>query len=188
MCSCVGESFAYLQLSVIISYIVRNYTLKLVGKDVPQANFTVSCFLSCEAPETNIADYDRSASERYRDLHTSQADRLKPLSERQDPSETLHDFRWTNIVDRYPSLRTAETVIMHLAYPVTLTPFLTSLLMLILYTWALPYNSNVHSLMDRCGVIMPHRRFVFVSTIPYLSAYISLFSSRNHMTNYHRGA
>ena len=39
---CVGESFAYLQLSVVISYIVRNYTLKLENREFPLPNYKVS--------------------------------------------------------------------------------------------------------------------------------------------------
>ena len=38
---CVGEQFAYLQLSVIMSYIVRNFDVKLLGK-FPQTNYKVS--------------------------------------------------------------------------------------------------------------------------------------------------
>ena len=43
-CRCVGESFAYTQLSTIMSYIVRNYTMKLEtphGK-FPATNYRVS--------------------------------------------------------------------------------------------------------------------------------------------------
>lgn len=36
---CVGESFAYLQLSVLISYIVRNYQLKLATPEFPKTNY-----------------------------------------------------------------------------------------------------------------------------------------------------
>lgn len=39
---CVGESFAYLQLSVLISYIVRNYQLKLATPEFPKTNYRVS--------------------------------------------------------------------------------------------------------------------------------------------------
>ncbi|KAK4687203.1 hypothetical protein P7C73_g2915, partial [Tremellales sp. Uapishka_1] len=36
---CVGEQFAYLQLTTIFSYIVRGYTMKLEGKEVPKPNY-----------------------------------------------------------------------------------------------------------------------------------------------------
>lgn len=39
---CVGEQFAYLQLSVVISYIIRNFTLKLATPEFPQTNYRVS--------------------------------------------------------------------------------------------------------------------------------------------------
>lgn len=39
---CVGESFAYLQLSTIISYIIQNFTLKLENETFPQTNYKVS--------------------------------------------------------------------------------------------------------------------------------------------------
>lgn len=39
---CVGESFAYLQLSIIISYIVRNYEMKLENPSFPDPNYRVS--------------------------------------------------------------------------------------------------------------------------------------------------
>jgi hypothetical protein len=45
--SCVGESFAYLQLSVLISYIVRNYTLKLATPEFPKTNYRVSGVARC---------------------------------------------------------------------------------------------------------------------------------------------
>ena len=36
---CVGESFAYLQLSIIMSYVVQNFTLKLDSPSFPQPNY-----------------------------------------------------------------------------------------------------------------------------------------------------
>ena len=38
---CVGESFAYLQLSTIISYIVQHYTMKLENDAIPEPNYRV---------------------------------------------------------------------------------------------------------------------------------------------------
>lgn len=38
---CVGESFAYLQLSIIISYIIRNYEMKLENPSFPDPNYRV---------------------------------------------------------------------------------------------------------------------------------------------------
>jgi hypothetical protein len=40
---CVGESYAYLQLSVILSYVVRNFHLKMENKEFPVPNYQVSC-------------------------------------------------------------------------------------------------------------------------------------------------
>lgn len=41
---CVGEQFAYMQLSTIVSYLVRNYTMRLEtpGREFPKTNYTVS--------------------------------------------------------------------------------------------------------------------------------------------------
>jgi sterol 14-demethylase len=41
---CVGEQFAYMQLSVIISYIVREFTLRLEtpGREFPKTDYNVS--------------------------------------------------------------------------------------------------------------------------------------------------
>lgn len=39
---CVGEQFAYLQLSIIVSYIVRHFTLQPGGPDFPKTNYRVS--------------------------------------------------------------------------------------------------------------------------------------------------
>jgi sterol 14-demethylase len=41
---CVGEQFAYMQLSTIISYIVRHYTLRLEtpGREFPKTDYNVS--------------------------------------------------------------------------------------------------------------------------------------------------
>jgi len=44
---CVGEAFAYLQLSVIISYIVRNFELSLVNPSFPDPNYRVSRACCC---------------------------------------------------------------------------------------------------------------------------------------------
>lgn len=38
---CVGEQFAYLQLSTILSYIIRNFTLKLETPAFPKPDYTV---------------------------------------------------------------------------------------------------------------------------------------------------
>lgn len=45
---CVGEQFAYMQLSVIISYIVREFTLRLEtpGREFPKTDYNVSGVLS----------------------------------------------------------------------------------------------------------------------------------------------
>ena len=41
-CRCVGEQFAYLQLSVVFSYIVRHFDIKLLA-GFPKTNYRVSC-------------------------------------------------------------------------------------------------------------------------------------------------
>jgi sterol 14-demethylase len=50
---CVGEQFAYMQLSVIISYIVREFTLRLEtpGREFPKTDYNVS--LPGRRPTTN---------------------------------------------------------------------------------------------------------------------------------------
>lgn len=39
---CVGEQFAYTQLSTIFTYVVRNFTLKLAVPKFPETNYRVS--------------------------------------------------------------------------------------------------------------------------------------------------
>jgi hypothetical protein len=39
---CVGETFAYLQLSVIISYLVRNFEIEAGQPEFPQTDYQVS--------------------------------------------------------------------------------------------------------------------------------------------------
>lgn len=41
---CVGEQFAYMQLSTIVSFIIRNYTLQLEtpGREFPKTDYNVS--------------------------------------------------------------------------------------------------------------------------------------------------
>ncbi|RSH81549.1 Lanosterol 14-alpha-demethylase [Saitozyma podzolica] len=49
---CVGEQFAYLQLSVVISYIIRNFTLKLGTPEFPQTNYRTMIVLPLKGTTT----------------------------------------------------------------------------------------------------------------------------------------
>jgi cytochrome P450 len=83
---CVGEQFAYMQLSVIISYIVREFTLRLEtpGREFPKTDYNVSRgpsqpslsavkLASGDMPNkyANFPDHDCQSSERSHVFHPS---------------------------------------------------------------------------------------------------------------------
>jgi len=70
----VGESFAYLQISVIVSYIVRNFTMKLDTPAFPSTNYQVRAgFESVKIMLIIGKDVDCAPSTRAHELHAAQA-------------------------------------------------------------------------------------------------------------------
>ncbi len=70
----MGESFAYLQISVIVSYIVRNFTMKLDTPAFPSTNYQVRAgFESVKIMLIIGKDVDCAPSTRVHELHAAQA-------------------------------------------------------------------------------------------------------------------
>ena len=72
---CVGEQFAYMQLSTIISFIVRNFTLRLEtpGREFPKTDYNVSSgfsFLGWRY-EVLMVDYDCQSVEWSHELYST---------------------------------------------------------------------------------------------------------------------
>jgi sterol 14-demethylase len=70
---CVGELFAYMQLSTIISFIVRNYTMRLEtpGREFPKTDYNVSHH-SRQSGIKLMIDNDCKPFERRHELHPPQ--------------------------------------------------------------------------------------------------------------------